>query len=548
MVMAPVHTSGYEIPTAGAASASSDAVRERVLALRAEGKQEEAFEFVIAALEAVLRKSRELELVLARLRRAGRSSERMDPEQLALLLEQLADELGRDRAGPDPRLEARADAELEREIEQAEQSRPQRERGPRSDWRTRGVRHEVHVVEIAAEERTCQRCGQGKQKIGSDVSRVLEYVPGHFVEHEYQREKWACGRCKRGVSTAPAPPRVIGRSAADASLLAHVVVSKYVDHVPLHRLHRIYGREGAIVPVSTLSDWVAGVADRLTRLVDRIAARILRDAYVVGTDATGLPVLDADSPEHIQRGTMWVYVGDGRDVVFHYTPTGEGATGPWRFLAGRNGCIQADAASVFDRLFNGHAASAIEVGCWAHARRKFIELRDTDCRAAYPIKLIGRLYRIEHLADLRELDAAGRLALRRERSLPVLDALNRALVATLANEPPRSEFARAAGYAVNQWKALTRFTDDGRLGLDNNLVERQLRDIALGRKNYLFAASHRAARRTATLYSVLRTCAQHGVPQLPYLTDVLQKLAGGPDSRRFDALLPDRWIPHALPP
>jgi transposase len=167
---------------------------------------------------------------------------------------------------------------------------------------------------------------------------------------------------------------------------------------------------------------------------------------------------------------------------------------------------------------------------------------------AYPIKLIGRLYRIERLADVKELPAEGRATLRGQRSRPVLDTLHRWLVRTLASEPPSSELAKAAGYLFNQWTALTRFLDDGRLGLDNNLCERQLRDIAIGRRNYLFAGSHDAARRAATLYSLLRTCALHDVPPLPYLTDVLRRLAAGWDQDRLDELLPDRWKPERAPP
>jgi transposase len=522
------------------------------MAMLAEGRQEEAFDFLLSALAAVLKKSRELELLLARMRRVGRSSERLDPGQLALLFEELIEQLGGEPEAPDPEAEAREDAELERQIEEAEKARGASdgsEPKPARTWRTsEAVRREVHTVEVAAEARRCERCGMEKKKIGEDISRVLEYVPGHFVDHEYHLEKWACGACKRGVTTAPTPEKVLGRSAADASVLAHVVVSKHVDHTPLHRLHRIYDRNGVTVPVSTLSDWVADVADLVEPLVERIAFRILHEAYVVGSDATGLRVLDPSAPEHVQRGTIWCYVGDGKDVVLRYTPTGEGASGPWEFLAGRKGYVQADAANVFDRLFNGQVASATEVGCWAHARRKFVALQDTDCRVAYPIKLITRLYRIERLADARELNAEARAALRQERSQKVLDTLHPWLVSTAAKEPPSSELAKACGYVLNHSAALTRFMEDGRLALDNNLVERQLRDIALGRKNYLFAGSHDAASRSATLYSLMRTAAQHGVAPLPYLTDVLRKLGSGWPQDRLDELLPDRWHEGRAPP
>jgi transposase len=530
-------------PTVAARGALQQ-IRESAHALLAQGKVDETWELFLAALEAVLVKNRELELLVAKLRRErlGPKSERLDPAQLALLLEALVDQAGPEAAS-DPEADAREDAALDREIERAEEAQSAAPRKPRKGqpgWQTRGVERQVHHVEVPPAERTCTDCGRALTRIGEDITRRLEYVPAHFVEHEYHLDKYACGRCKDGVTTAPGPPQVLERSAADASLLAHLVVSKFADHTPLHRLSRIYTRSGAELPVSTLADWTAGVADLVEPLVDRLAARV-RAADIVRTDATGLRVLDPQSAANIQRGSIWAYIGDDRDVLFRYTPTGEGATGPWEFLAGRTGYIQADAASVFDRLFTGQAATAIELGCWAHARRRLVALQDTDCRVAYPLKLIGRLYRIEHLADARRLPPEARAALRQERATSVLERLQRWFVGTHASEPPSTDLAKAAGYVLNHWAALTRFVTDGRVSLDNNLCEQQLRDIALGRKNYLFAGSHDAARRAAALYSLMRTCAQYGAPPLRYFTDVLGKLARGWPAARLDELLPPRW-------
>ena len=517
-------------------------VRDAAATMLSEGRDDEAFEFLLSALAAVLKKSRELELLLAKMRTAGRSSERTDSRQLALLFEELIEQLGPETETPDPDAELRSDAALDHEIKGLAKTREKPKREPSRSWRTQdSVERHVHEVAVPLEERPCRRCGRERRKIGEDVSRVLEYVPGHFREHEYRREKLACGRCKRGVTTARGPEKLTPKSAADVSVVAHVVVSKYCDHTPLHRLHGIFERSGVTIPVSTLADWTAEVADRVEPLVERIAERIIGDAYVVGTDATGLRVLDPKSPENIQRGTIWAYVGDDRDVVFRYTPTAEGASGPWKFLAGRQGYIQADAAGVFDRLYNGQVASALEVGCWAHARRKFVALQGTDSRVAYPLRLIRRLYRLEHLADLYEHKGEERAAFRQERSQPELDKLQRWLAGMLAQEPPSSEFAKAANYTLRHWTALTRFVEDGRLLLDNNGVERQLRAVALGRNNYLFAGSHDGARRAATLYSLMRTCALHGVEPLPYLTGVLRRLADGWGDDRLDELLPHRW-------
>jgi transposase len=187
----------------------------------------------------------------------------MDPAQLALLLEALAQE--GPAAASEPEAEAREDAELERAIEGAEHAEPRAERTrrpPGPGWQTRGVPREVHRVEVPEAERTRGGCGRAMTVIGEDISRRLECVPAHFVEHEYHRAKYACGTCKDGLTTAPAPPQVLERSAAGASLLAHVVVSQYADHTPLHRLSRIDARSGVQIPVSTLADWTAGMPSR----------------------------------------------------------------------------------------------------------------------------------------------------------------------------------------------------------------------------------------------------------------------------------------------
>lgn len=523
--------------------------RETAQALLDEGRPAEAVEFLLTALRAVLRTSRDLELLVAKLRRGPRRSERVDVEQLALLMEQLA--ALESAATVDTAAEAQEDAALATDIAAA--TREAREaaaaaagtpgapaRRRTRDWQAPAAPRVVHQRTVADAERPCPTCGGPRKRLGTDVTHTLEYVPGHFEEHEYQLEKLACGTCKDRVTTAPGPVKMLERSAAGASTLARIVVSKFADHRPLTRQHKIYARDGVTIPVSTMADWVAGVAERVAPVVDLLAARVLH-AHVVATDATGLRVLAPASPEHIQLGTVWCTVGDERDVVFRYTETGTGEEGPWQFLKGRQGYVQADAASVFDRVYNGTVASAMEVGCWAHARRRFVALQDTDCRVAYPIMLITRLYRIERLADARNLSPPERATLRQERCPSVLDKLGYWLAATINGEPPASEMAKAGRYVVNQWQALSRFLEDGRLRLDNNVCERQLRTIALGRTNYLFAGSHRAAQRTATLYSLLQTCALHGVAPLPYLTDLLEKLASGAYSHRLAELLPDRW-------
>jgi transposase len=528
-------------------------VRAAAGALLREDKVDEAFELVLSAMEAALQKSRELEMLVAKLRRErlGQTSERVDAAQLALLFEELQRQGGEGAGVVDAAAEERDEVSAQAEIQAAEAERKEAAREIASKkgkgrLSLSGAKRQVHEVQLSEDERRCEQCGEPRQKIGEEIARRIEYVPGHFVQHEHRLSKYACTGCRDGVLTAPGPSRVLERSIADASVLAHVVVSKYVDHTPLHRLHESYARTGASIPVSTLSDWTGGVADLLEPLVDRLGEKVLA-AHVVRTDATGLKVLDPRSPANIQRGTIWVYLGDEDDVVFRYAETGDGESGPWKFLAGRAGPIQADGASVFDRLFNGQVANAVEVGCLAHARRKLVALQDVDCRVAYPIRLIRRVYRFEYLADLKDCTPSERAELRQARSLPVFEKLKRWAIVTHATEPPSSDLARAAAYMLNQWEALTRFLYDGQLSPDNNLTEQQLRAIALGRKNYLFAGSHEAARRAAVLYSITRSCALRGVEPLAYLSDILPKLAGGWPRSRIDELLPGNWQPPAPP-
>jgi hypothetical protein len=244
---------------------------------------------------------------------------------------------------------------------------------------------------------------------------------------------------------------------------------------------------------------------------------------------------------------MWCFVGDEKYVTFKYAPTGRGEDGPWKFLAGRDGYLQADAASVFDRLYNGAKAHATEVGCWSHGRRKFHALKDTDVRVAYPLKLIRQLYRVEDLADRRGLDAEAREQLRYERASPILERLDRWLQRTVLSEPPASALAKACGYCLRQWPALTEFVHDGQLPLDNNCCERQIRSLALGRRNYLFAGSDAGAERAAILYSLLRTAALAGIDTYAYLIKLLERLAAGWPQRRIDELLPENHVPAVEP-
>jgi transposase len=475
----------------------------------------------------------ELMLRLAQLRRerSGRRSEKIDPAQLTLMLELCGEAAAAEPPEPEPEEPAAG--------ETADEAPPVRRR-PRRRRRAKELPRDVIRHELPEEARTCMGCGKTMPQIGEDVSEILELVPAHFRVQEHHRAKYACPDCKETVQTAPGPNKLVEKGLAGPGLLAHVVQSKYEDAVPLHRLQKIYGRGGVDLSVSTLCDWVAAVAEEVRPIVRRIDELAL-GSYVLQTDGSGLKVLDRIGPEHMHKGTMWCYVGDRKYVMFQYAPTGSGEDGPWKYLGGRTGYVQADAANVFDRLYNGQRAQATEVGCLAHARRKFHVLQDTDPRVAYPLQLVGKLYQVEHLADRKGLSPEERLELRQQRSRGITERLQRWLVKTATHEPPESALHKACAYSLNHWEALTRFLKDGRLALDNNLCELQIRSLAIGRKNYLFAGSDAGAERAAILYSLLRTCALQGVDSYAYLIDVLEKLAGGWPASRIDELLPENW-------
>lgn len=296
---------------------------------------------------------------------------------------------------------------------------------------------------------------------------------------------------------------------------------------------------GVDLPVSSLSNWVGAGAQALEPIAQAIAGKTLA-AHVVQTDDTGVTVLDRDRDGGSKRGHQWAYLGDLRWLTFHYTPT-RSADGPCEFLAGRRGWVQADAYSGYDRLFRAPGSAAVEVGCWSHARRYYLEALPKDRRAAVALHYIGQLFDIERQAKQTQLPPEARREFRQQHSRPVLDSLGRWVKETYPAAAPKSPLGQAVQYTVNQWIPLTRFCEDGRLELENNACERALRQVAVGRKNWLFAGSDEGARWAAVLYSVLGTCRLNGVEPWSYIRDVLEKLAGGWPNSRLEELLPPNW-------
>ena len=456
-------------------------LREHLDGLVKRGQQDEALDQTLGLIGRLTARLAAIEYE-EKVSRHQRKSEQIDPTQLALALDEL------EKKGllhdDDDRDDEVADEEIEQLIEQGERDRKADEEAQAAPKKKRRELP-AHLPRVPREqdvesgERLCPDCGEERVEIGRDVVEKLDLAPIRFQVLRIERIRRACPRCKdSGVVVAPPAADQFERVLASTGLLAWLVAAKYDAHLPLYRLQKLCRQMGCAITDTTLGGWVARAAFELRPLAEAMWKEAKR-SWLIQTDATGLRVLDRDAPGGSRLGQMWCYLADGgRICVFQYAPDGEGKHGPWKHLAGRDGYIQADAAGVFDQLFNGKKASAIEVGCVAHGRRKFADLLDTDKRAARPLQHLQDLYRIEKAAKVQGMGPAERLQLRRRKSLAVMDRLKRWLLKTAGREPPKSSLAQACAYWLNHWEALTRFLHDGRLEVDNTDVEREMRSIA----------------------------------------------------------------------
>src|SRR5215207_4853859 len=372
---------------------------------------------------------------------------------------------------------------------------------------------------------SCPECGGPVRKLGEDVTETLECEPRRWKVVEHVREKVSCRACE-AVSQPPAPSHPIARGRAGPGLLALVLAAKYGQHLPLTRQSATYAREGVEIDVSTLADWVGASAAGLTPLVLAIRAHVFAAERLHGDDTT-VPVL---AKERTRTGTVWGYVRDDRPfggpdppaVAFFYSPDRKGEH-PERHLATFAGILQADAYAGFDRLYAPKRAPGpiLEAACWAHARRKLFELAAVGKApvAAEAVRRIDELFAIER--DISGKPAAERLAAREERAKPLVLELEAWLRVQHARVSPKSETGKAIAYALNHWKALTRFLGDGRICLSNNAAERALRGVAVGRRNWTFAGSDRGGERAAAIYTLIETCKLNGVDPQAWLADVL---------------------------
>jgi transposase len=464
-----------------------------------------------------------LQLLLAKLRRMqfGRSSEKVD-RQIAQLELRLG-ELEQSRAiEAEPAKPSAAEHVV---------ARPLRRPLPAH------LRREVQTY--LPPQKACPDCGGKLKPLGEDVTEILEYVPERVKVIRRVRPKLACAGCDRIVQ-APTPSRPLERSIAGPGLLAHVLVSKYSDHLPLYRQAEIYAREGVELDRSTLAEWVGGTSRLLAPLVEKLRNHVLA-GQKLHADDTPVPVL-APGLGKTKTGRLWTYVRDDRPagevtppaVWFCYSADRKGEH-PQQHLSSFTGTLQADGYAGFDQVYE--TGRIQEAACWAHVRRKFYDLVEAhkSQTATTALERIAELYAVEE--EIRGRPAEERREIRNRRSRPLLESLKQWLEETLGKLSRKSDTAMAVRYALARWVALLRYCDDGRLEIDNNAAERSLRAVALGRKNYLFAGSDRGGESAAAIYSLIGTAKLNGLNPESYLRNVLSRISDHPINR-IDELLP----------
>src|SRR3954469_23260577 len=486
--------------------------------------------------EAARAEVEKLRLLIRQLQRNrfGRRSERLDPDQLQLGLEDLEQTV--------------AAAEAAQEEAATRSGTP---RVPRVRRRNLGAlpAHLPRVeVLVDVEDKSSPCCGGALHVIGEDTSEMLDIVPAQLRVKVIRRPRYGCRACEEAGVQAPAPERPITGGMASEALLAHVLVAKYADFLPLYRQAGIFARQGIELDRSTLGDWVGRACWWLEPLW-RLLRRHVMGSTRIFADDTPLPVLDPGRGR-TKTGRLWGYAIDDRPwngstppaVVYLYAEDRK-SEHPASHLAGFEGILQVDGYSGFKSLLAGRPPDQIKLAfCWAHCRRGFYEIHQSTGSplAAEVLHRIGELYRIE--AEIRGRPAEERRTVRQERSRPIVDALHGWLTVQLARVSGRSNLAEAIRYALRHWQGLVLFLDDGRLELDTNVIERAIRPIALGRKNSLFAGSDGGARHWAIVASLVATAKLNGVEPQAWLPEVLgQMVSGRTKANELVRLLPWNW-------
>ena len=505
----------------GELESSRETIARQALEIQSLTRSKEALKAAELKIQALT-----LELAHHRRMRFGQSSEALAAAgQRELFEETLAADL----------------AAIEAELEQAKQTlKPKPPRKPRARAGRQPLPAHLPRVEHRHEPESCAcgQCGGELVKIGEDVSEQLDVEPAKFTVHRHIRPQYACKRCETVVA-APVPPAVIDGGLAAAGLLVWVIISKYADHLPLYRLAQIAARQGVTLALPTLADWVGRIGVALQPLADRLAWHLLQEG-VLHADETPVQQLDPGGGK-TKKAYLWAYRSNGLGqgppiVVFDYQSSREGKHAAL-FLKGWHGHLMVDDYAGYKALFRD--STVIELGCMAHARRKFFDLAKASGSpvAARALRHIGRLYRTEDKAKGKTVGERQRL--RAKHSVPRLKLYHAWLLKTRAKVPDGSGTAKAMDYTLKRWDALSRYAGTGHLPIDNNLVENDIRPIAVGRKGWLFTGSERAGKRAASIQTLLGTAKLNGLDPAAWLKDTLEKLPTWPASR-IDELLPLR--------
>jgi len=400
---------------------------------------------------------------------------------------------------------------------------------------------ETVTERIEPQEKVCPHCGKEKCEIGCEKSERYEYVPARIVRHEIVRPKLACRCGQAGVSIAPLPPAVIAQGQAGASLVGHVLLSKYVDHLPLHRQQQQFERLGVHFPKSTLGDWVEQAAVWLQPIVREMKRQLLLGDYVQ-VDETPVRVQDPDVKGKCGTGWLWVLGKAQGDVIFEFHP-GRGKEFAQELVGEFKGYLQRDGYGVYGSLAADRPQEIIPVGCWSHARRKFVAaLEDQAAQSGAIVGEVRKLYLVERHARDQCLTSDQRYELRQQISLPILKALQPILESTREKVLPQSPLGKAVRYCLAEWDALNGYLKDGRLEIDNNLIENAIRPSAVGKKNWLFIGHPEAGWRSAVIYSIVVSCRRRNIDPWKYLTDVLKRLPSLKQAE-LPTLLPAHWKP-----
>jgi transposase len=483
-----------------------------------------------------------LRLLIRQLQRGqfGRCSERLHPDQLQL--------------GPEDLEQTAAAAEAAQEEVAARSSAP---RPPQVRRRNLGAlpAHLPRIeVLVDLEDKSCPCCGETLHAIGEDREEMLDIAPAQLRVKVIRRPRYGCRAYEEAVVQAPAPERPISGGMATEALLAHVLVAKYADFLPLYRQAQIFARQGIELDRSTLCDWVGRACWWLEPLWRLLRRHVLSSTRIFADD-TLLPVLDPGRGR-TKIGRLWGYAVDDRPwggstppAVVHLYAEDRKGEHPAAHWARFQGILQVDGYGGFKRLLENRPPDQIKLAfCWAHCRRRFYEIHQATGSplADEALRRIGELYAIE--AEIRGRPAEDRRAARQERSKPIVDALHGWLTAQLERVSGKSALAEAIRYALRHWRGLVLFLEDGRLELDTNTIERAIRPIALGRKNALFAGSDGGARHWAIVASLMATAKLNGVEPLAWLTDVLERMVSGrTKAHELEHLLPWSWKAEQLP-